>query len=76
MEAVTGLQPKTLIRLMHAGLERKKRSRERGSIYNPEFQDAIRVIAEALGYPCAKRLQLLWLVPDRRVADAILDSRV
>lgn len=57
MEAIAGLDRKTLIRLMHTDLERKRRSRERGSVYNAEFQDAIRVIAEALDYPCAERLQ-------------------
>lgn len=61
MEAVTGLDRKTLIRLMHTDLERKKRSRERGSVYNAEFQDAVRVIAEALDYPCAERLQPVLL---------------
>lgn len=57
MEATTGLDRKTLIRLMHTDLERKRRSRERGSVYKAEFQDAIRVIAETLDYPCAERLQ-------------------
>jgi hypothetical protein len=63
MEAVTGLHRKTVIRTMNGQLSRKKRSRERGRTYGVEVDDAIRVIARSLDYPCAERLQpnLVWM---------------
>jgi hypothetical protein len=57
MEAVTGLHRKSLIRLICGDLERQPRSRERGSAYGPEVDDALRVIAESLDYICADRLK-------------------
>jgi IS30 family transposase len=57
MEQVTGLDRKTLIRLMHGSLERKPRQRQRGRTYGPEVDDALRVIAESCDYICAERLQ-------------------
>ena len=57
MEAVTGLHRKSLIRLICGDLERQPRSRERGDIYGPEVDDALRVIAESLDYICADRLK-------------------
>ena len=56
MEAVIGLDRKTLIRLMNGSLERKPRSRERGSTYGPRVDDALRVIHESYDYICAERL--------------------
>ena len=56
MEAVIGLDRKTLIRLMNGSLERKPRSRERGSTYGPQVDDALRVIHESYDYICAERL--------------------
>lgn len=56
MEAVTGLNRKTLIRLMSGSLERKARSRERGKKYGPAVDDALRVIYESLDGICAERL--------------------
>lgn len=63
MEAVTGLNRKTLIRLMNGSLERKARSRERGKKYGPEVDDALRVIYESLDGICAERLtpNLVWM---------------
>ena len=63
MEAVTGLDRKTLIRLMNGSLERKPRSRQRGVIYGPEVDDALRVIYESWDYICAERLtpNLVWM---------------
>ncbi|MFN2233490.1 MAG: integrase [Anaerolineales bacterium] len=63
MEAVTGLHRKTLIRTLNGRLSRKKRSRERGKVYGVEVDDAVRVIARSLDYPCAERLQpnLVWM---------------
>ncbi len=57
MEQVTGLERKTLIRLMRGGLERRPRQRQRGRTYGAEVDDALRVIAESYDYICAERLQ-------------------
>jgi len=63
MEKVTGLDRKTLIRLMKGSLERKRRSRERGAKYGPEVDDALRVIDESFDGICAERLtpNLVWM---------------
>lgn len=63
MEAVIGLHRKTLIRILNGRLSRKKRSHERGKTYGVEVDDAIRVIARSLDYPCAERLRpnLVWM---------------
>ncbi|MCX7682999.1 MAG: hypothetical protein N2508_13715 [Anaerolineae bacterium] len=62
MEAVTGLNRKTLIRLMATSLERTPRSRERGNSYGPEVDRALRVIYESADGICAERLtsNLVW----------------
>ncbi len=57
MEAVTGMHRKSIIRLMKGRRGRKKRERERGKAYGAEVEDALRVIARSLDYPCAERLQ-------------------
>ena len=59
---MTGLHRKTLIRLMTAELMRQPRRKQRGRIYTAEVDDAIRVMAESLDYPCAERLtpKLAW----------------
>ena len=57
MEAVTGMHRKSIIRLMKGRRGRKKRERERGKEYGSEVEDALRVIARSLDYPCAERLQ-------------------
>lgn len=46
MEAITALNPKTLIRLMNGSLERKPRRRERGATHGPQVDDALRVICQ------------------------------
>ena len=63
MEAVLGLDRKTLIRLLKGSLVRKPRSRERGRIYGLRVDDALRVIYESTDYICAERLtpNLVWL---------------
>jgi hypothetical protein len=63
MEKMTGLDRKTLIRLMKGNLERKRRSRERGAKYGPEVDDALRVIDESFDGICAERLtpNLVWM---------------
>lgn len=58
MEAVTHLGRKHLVALMNRpDLHRRKRSRERGRIYDDEVIQAIAVIADALDWICAERLQ-------------------
>lgn len=57
MEAVTRLHRKHLIRLITGKLERKKRSKQRGREYGADVDDAVRVIARSLDYPCAERLR-------------------
>lgn len=63
MEAVTGLDRKTLIRLMRKEPKRRPRRKQRGAIYKADFDDALRVIAESMDYICAERLtpNLAWL---------------
>jgi transposase InsO family protein len=56
MEAVTGLNRKTLTRLMNGSLERKPRSREREKTYGPAVDDALRIIDESFDGICAERL--------------------
>lgn len=60
MEAVTRLHRKHLIRLITGKLERKKRSKQRGREYGADVDDAVRVIARSLDYPCAERLRDNW----------------
>jgi hypothetical protein len=63
IEAVTEMHRKSVIRILNGQLSRRKRSRERGRAYGVEVDDAIRVIALSLDYPCAERLQpnLVWM---------------
>lgn len=57
MGHVTGLNRKYIIRILNGRLSRKKRVRQRGPTYGPDVEDAVRVIAKALDYPCAERLK-------------------
>lgn len=63
MQQVTGLHRKTLIRLMHSEMGRRLRRQQRGRTYGAAVDDALRVIAESLDYPCAERLtpNLVWV---------------
>jgi hypothetical protein len=63
MQTVTKLHRKALIRLMHSSLHRRPRQRQRGRLYGPEVDDALRIIAESMDYICAERLtpNLPWL---------------
>jgi hypothetical protein len=56
MEQVTDLHRKSLIRHMNGTIERRPRRKQRGRIYGPEVDDALRVIAETHDYICAERL--------------------
>ncbi len=62
-EAVTSLHRQSLIRWMNGDLTRKPRPQQRGSIYGPEVDDALRVIAESSDHLCVERLQpnLVWM---------------
>jgi hypothetical protein len=68
IEAVTGLHRKSIIRTINGRLSRKRRCKERGRAYGVEVDDAIRVIARSLDYPCAERLQpnLVWMAEHLR----------
>jgi len=63
MEQVTGLHRKYLIQLIQGDLQRKPRRRQRGQIYGPQVDDALRVIDESFDHICAERLtpNLLWM---------------
>jgi hypothetical protein len=57
MEAMTGLQRKSLIRLLRPGaLARQPRQRQRGRVYGCAVDDALRIIWESLDFVCAERL--------------------
>jgi len=61
MVAITGLNRKYIIHLLHGDLERKSRSRERGPTYGPEVDAALLLVAESLDYICGERLQPVLL---------------
>jgi len=63
MEAVTGLNRKTLIRLLKGSLARKPRGRERGERYGPTVDAALRIIDESFDSICTERLtpNLVWM---------------
>lgn len=63
METATGLHRKSLLRLLHGNLTRKKRKKQRGRTYGPQVDDALRVILKSFDYICAERLQpnLVWM---------------
>lgn len=56
MQTATGLNRKTLIRLMAGDLKRQTRPRERGRAYQRDVDQALRVIAESYDFICAERL--------------------
>lgn len=57
MEHVTGLNRKTIIRILNGRLSRKKRTRQRGLTYGTEVINTVSMIAKALDYPCAERIK-------------------
>lgn len=57
MVYVTGMNRNDITQLLNERLLRKQRVRQRGSSYGPEVLEVMRVIAKALGYPCAERLK-------------------
>jgi hypothetical protein len=57
MTEVTGLQRKSLIRLMSSPPKRHLRSRQRSRVYRAETENVIRVIDQALDHPCRERLK-------------------
>jgi len=57
MEAVTGLHPKSLVRLLRApSLRRQPRQVGRGATYGVEVRDVVRAVWESLDHICAQRL--------------------
>ena len=77
IEAVTGLHRKSILRTINGRLSRKRRWKERGREYGVEVDDAIRVIARSLDYPCAERLQpnLVWMAEHLRAHAELQVSR-
>ncbi|MFQ5904268.1 MAG: integrase [Candidatus Binatia bacterium] len=82
MEKVTGLDRKTLIRLMSGSLARRPRRKQRGRTYGPAVDDALRVISESFDYLCAERLtpNLVWMAThlaahgEMKVSPALLEQ--
>jgi hypothetical protein len=62
-ESITGLNRKSLIRLLNNNLKRQPRKRQRGRTYGLAVQRALAVISESVDYICPERLQpnLVWL---------------
>ena len=56
MEAVTGLQRKSLIRRLAREPRRGQRARQRGVTYDEAVRQAVLAIAESLDWVCAERL--------------------
>jgi hypothetical protein len=63
MERITGLERKSLIRLLHGSLERQPRHQQRKPTYGADVTAALAVIAESWDYICAERLtpNLPWM---------------
>lgn len=63
IELVTGLHRKSIIRLMDGPVVRQPRREQRGRVYGPEVDDALRVISESFNYLCRERLtpNLVWM---------------
>lgn len=59
IEVVNGMHLKSIIRILKGRLSRKKRER----VYGVKVDDAIRIIAKSLDYPCGERLHpnLEWM---------------
>ena len=57
MEYVTGMNRKSIIRILNGRLSRKKRNRERGPTYGADVIKIVREISKALDHPCAERLK-------------------
>ena len=63
MEHVTGLDRKTLTRLVNGDLARHPRQKQRGRTYDGAVGDVVLIIAETFDYVCAERLtpNLQWM---------------
>jgi len=63
MEAITGLNRKTLIRRMNGSRVRKGRRKQRGRAYGADVDDALRVIDDVLDHITAERQtpNLVWM---------------
>ena len=68
MCAVTQLHRKSIIRLLHSDLYRKRRTRQRGPVYGAAVQTAVKLCAQALDFPAAERLQPVLLNTARDLA--------
>ena len=63
MEAITGLNRKTLIRRMNGSRVRKRRRKQRGRTYGADVDDALRVIDDPFDHIAAERQtpNLVWM---------------
>jgi hypothetical protein len=57
MELVTGLNRKSIIRILNGRLSRKKRTHERGPTYGLAIKETAAKIVNTLDHPCAERLK-------------------
>jgi hypothetical protein len=82
MERITGLDRKTIIRRMNGILVRKTRTKERGRVYGPDVEAALKIIAESEDYITAERLapNLRWMAEhlvmhdELRCSEAVLEQ--
>jgi hypothetical protein len=68
MEQVTGMHRKSVTRLLHTSLERKKREKPRERSYGGEVEEVIVVVWESLDYICAERLTPVLLTMAQHLA--------
>ncbi|HEY6410874.1 MAG TPA: hypothetical protein VIY29_25755 [Ktedonobacteraceae bacterium] len=68
MEQVTGMHRKSVTRLLHASLERKKRQKPRERSYGVEVEEVIVLVWESLDYICAERLTPVLLTMAQHLA--------
>ena len=78
IEEVIGQHRKSILRTINGQLSRKRRSKERGREYGVVVDDAIRVIARSLDYPCAERAKVIPLrtqaAVEQQYTEAISDE--
>jgi transposase InsO family protein len=68
MCAVTHMHRKSIVRLLHGDLRRKRRGRQRGLTYGTQVRDAVKLCAKALDFPAAERLKPVLLETARDLA--------
>lgn len=69
MGTITGLNRKSLVRLMKSRLKRKRRVTRRSRTYDADVEYVVRIVWESLDYVCAERLHSQLLSTARHLAD-------